>query len=332
MINPLISVRKIIKHYTFIKKPLLIRRIIKGYFNTHIMRRDTLRSIELAVTYKCQAQCHKCYSKNLIDKNRSYLTIDQIRDIIDQAMKLGLIHVNITGGEPTLRKDIIEIVKACHPNEIMVSLVTNAYVMTREKMKQLKEAGLNTIQISLDSSVSDIHNKLRGLNGIYDKVMATASWAREFDINLCFTTVLSTETSSNKNEMLKLLELSEREKAFLLVCDSAAIGGWEGQKEKMFTCEERNKALEELMKHPLARHHSMYNFRGRAGCPAGVEKLYITAYGEVTPCDLIHDSFGNVLKEDIETIWKRMCSHPLYSLKAYDCVRYLDEFKHRHEM
>jgi len=330
MRNLKIKLQKLIKHVRFIKNPILVKRILNGYFNTVVLRRNTLRSIELAITYQCQAKCHKCYSANLNEMQRDYLTVEQIRTVIEQAMVLGIIHVNITGGEPTLRKDILEVIKACRPREIMVSLVTNALTLTREKMQLLKEAGLNTIQISLDSANQEKHDKLRGVSGCYDKVMEAASWARETDINLCFSTVLSTEDSSNKGEMHKLLDLAEREKAFLLICDSAAVGRWEGQREKMMTCAERNRVLENLMKHPVARHHNMYNFRMKTGCPAGIEKIYITAYGDVTPCDLIHDSFGNVLNEDLRIIWKRICSHPLYSQKMYDCIRYLEEFKMRH--
>lgn len=286
-----------------------------------------MRSIELAVTYQCQASCHKCYAVNLLDKNKDYLTVDQIKGIINQAVRLGIIHVNITGGEPTLRNDILEIIDACRPREIMVSLVTNALALTREKMRLFKKYGINTIQISLDSADRQTHDQLRGVPGCYDKVMFAACWARELGINLCFSTVLSKESTSDKSEMYKLLDLARREKAFLLICDSGAVGGWREQYEKMMTCAERNKALEELMRHPNARHHNMYNFRIKTGCPAGIEKIYITAYGDVTPCDLIHDSFGNVLEESLETIWGRMQRHSIYANKRYDCIRYLDEFK-----
>ena len=326
------DIRKFVKHLIFIRRPALVKRILYGYFNTLIRKKDVLRSIELAITYQCQAKCHKCYAANLMDRNRDVLNSKQIKEIITQAKKLGLVHVNLTGGEPLLRKDLPDIIEACGPHDIMVSVVTNALSLTRGKIKSMKKAGLNTIQISLDSSLSETHDMLRGVPGCYNAVMNAAAWAREFNINLCFSTVLSTEATGDENEMKRLLRLCEREGAFLLICDSAAVGGWEGHISKMLTREERNMTLERLMLHPHARHHYMYNFRGRRGCPAGVEKIYITAYGEVTPCDLIHDSFGNVLKEPLAGIWNRMCEHPLYSQKSYDCVRYLDVFKKQNEL
>lgn len=321
------KLNKAIGHLKFVRNLNIPIRIFRGYFFTLALRRDTLRSIELAVTYRCQASCHKCYSANLEDAKRSYLTVAQIGDIINQALKLGIIHVNITGGEPTLRRDITEVIRACRPDALIVSLVTNAISLNRQMLKAFKEAGLNTIQLSLDSAEGMVHDALRGVSGSYDKVIAAARWARELGINVCFSTVLSTESSSDKVKMVQLLDLAKREKAYLLICDSAAVGGWQGIPEKMMTCTERNNALRELMQHPSARHHNMYNFRGHCGCPAGVEKVYITAYGDVTPCDLIHDSFGNVLNESLKEICLRMRTHPLYSRKLSDCPRYMEDFK-----
>ena len=327
---------KLIKHLRFLKSPALVKRILTGYFNSLVLKRDTLRSIELAIDYRCQASCHKCYSANLGTHfpNPNYvgkelITPIQISQIINAGMKLGLIHVNITGGEPTIRNDLMEIVEACRPREIMVSIVTNALSMTKPMVQKLADAGVCLIQISFDSADPATHDKLRGVPGCYDKAMQVAQWAKESGINLCFTTVLSTEESSNKNETRKLLKIAEREDAFLLVCDSASVGGWEGQNEKALSREQRDQALKELMKHPLTRHHNMYNFRGEIGCPAAHEKIYITAFGDVTPCDLVHDKFGNVLEEDLAPILERMRKDKLWGQTRETCPRYLEEFETR---
>ena len=314
------------------RSPVLVKRILQGYYNSLIRGKDTLRSIEFAVDYRCQATCHKCYSANLgthfpnpnyVDK--PMMTLDEIRNTDDQPMDLGLIHINITGGEPTLRQDLVDILKVCRPKEIMVSLVTNALSLSKDKLKTLSDLGLNLLQISLDSADAKTHDELRGVPGCYDKVMQTAAWAREFGINLCLTTVLSTESTSNEGETHKLLEIADREKAYLLICDSASVGGWAEQGEKVMTREERDEALFELMKHPLTRHHNMYNFRGEIGCPAAHEKLYITSHGDVTPCNLVHDSYGNVLKRPLADILEDMRKDPLWSQTHDTCPRYLEE-------
>lgn len=321
----MIKLIKFIKHLIFIRNPQVVYKILSGYFKTLVLRKDVLRSIELAITYNCQAKCHKCYATNLYDSERTTLTPSQIQEIINQACKLGLIHVNLTGGEPLLHKDLLEIIKICSKKNIMVSVVTNGMLLTEKRVREMKESGLNTVQLSLDSAEGSIHDSLRGMPGCYDQIMESVKWFKKYKINVCFSTVLSPETTSNFEGMQKLLKLTEAKKVFLLICDSAAVGGWKGQKEKMFSCRERDSILEELMRHPNARHHFMYNFRFKAGCPAGLEKIYITAYGDVTPCDLIHEFFGNVLDEPLSQIWKRMCVDPRFRMKTAHCVRYLDE-------
>jgi MoaA/NifB/PqqE/SkfB family radical SAM enzyme len=309
----------------FMKKPKLVMRIANGYFQTLVMRRDRLRSVEMALTYACQAKCHKCYSANLFDKSKKPLSIEDISRIWKQCLDLGAIHVNLTGGEPTLRSDLVDIIKTVTPDRNMVSLVSNCMKIEEDMIAAWADAGLNTLQASLDSATPEVHDELRGMEGCFDKVIQAARWCHKHGINICFSTVLSPESTSNKEQMWNLLQLCERENAFLLICDSASVGGWEGQSEKMLTREQRNEALMDLLKHPRARHHNLYNFRGRQGCPAGVEKIYITAYGEVTPCDLMHESFGNVLQEPLEGIWRKMCEDPRFAQKTWECVRYLPD-------
>ena len=170
-----------------------------------------------------------------------------------------------------------------------------------------------------------MHDELRGIDGVYNKVIEAARLCHKHGINICFSTVLSSESSSDKSQMWKLLDLCEKENAFLLICDSASVGGWQDKDEKMLSREERNTALEELLKHPKARHHNLYNFRARQGCPAGIEKVYITAYGDVTPCDLLHEPFGNVLEEPLKAIWDRMRRDARFAQKTHECVRYLKD-------
>ena len=110
----LVKINKLLKHLVFLKSPVLVKRILNGYFKTMILRQDTLRSIELAITYLCQAKCHKCYSSNLQDTQKEVLTLEKIKDIINQAMSLGIIHVNITGGGTTgFHSKVIHIMMSC---------------------------------------------------------------------------------------------------------------------------------------------------------------------------------------------------------------------------
>jgi len=147
-----LSIHHYLNHWRFFKgRPLTIYRTARGFFKTLVLKKRVLRSVELAVTYNCQLRCDKCFAlKWLEEEKKPFLTVEQIRNLWEQAYNLGAVHINLTGGEPLLRKDICDVVRACKPKGTVVSIVTNAIALTEEKARELKEAGLNTFQISLD--------------------------------------------------------------------------------------------------------------------------------------------------------------------------------------
>ncbi len=75
------------------------------------------------------------------------MTVRRSAELTREAHELGLIHVNVTGGEPMVRKDIYDVVDAI-PKDVVISLVSNSTLLTKEKIDKLKKAGLSTIQLS----------------------------------------------------------------------------------------------------------------------------------------------------------------------------------------
>ena len=178
----LASLKHYWQHLTFFKgRPFMMWRYFLGYFKTRVLKQRVLRSVELAVTYDCNLRCDKCFAlKWLNEENkRDYMTVDQIKKMWDEAYKLGAVHVNITGGEPLMRRDIVDVVKALKPKRTLVSIVTTGIFLTEEKARELKKAGLNTFQISLDSSIAVEHDKYRGYKGSYEKVFQAVEIARK---------------------------------------------------------------------------------------------------------------------------------------------------------
>jgi len=327
MIN---KINKVLKHLVFLKgRPLLIIRIMKGYFNTLILRKPTLRSVELAITYRCNAKCEMCYSRNLNNKNKSEMSVDKIRELWKDCMKLGAIHVNITGGEPMLRKDVYDIIKALSPDRNIISLVTNASLIDENAIKNLKHAGLSTIQISIDDIDPKKHDKLRGIPNLYKKIIKSVKLAKKYGLVVCLSIVISHENIKSKT-VSKLIKLAEDLDTFLLLNLVANAGGFR-KKENILFNEEDNQFLQKLLQHPLTRQDTMFNFRLKPGCPAGTEKIYISSYGDVMPCDTTHVSFGNIFEEPLENIWKKMYNFSFYKMRSKLCLRhtnkeYINEF------
>jgi len=314
----------VLKHVRFvIRQPLLVIRIGKGFFRALILRKPVLRSVELAVTYQCQCACDMCYAEKLADAGRKILTVDQIRTLWEQCHRLGAIHVNITGGEPLLRKDLCDVIRALKPDSTMVSLVTNGVLLTPERIDRLTAAGLRYLQISIDSLNPQEHDRMRGVPGCFRKAIDGAAYAKSIGLPVCLSTVISHDALKTPEKIWEMIRFAEKMDTFLLLNLAATAGGWTDRKDELLTQEDM-ALVAEFRKHPAVRQDVMYNFRGKSGCPAGTEKLYVTAYGDVTPCDMVHISFGNVLDQPLKTIWERMRACPPFRKQSPQCLRCID--------
>ena len=311
--------RKALKHLKYIKSARLGARIAKGFVKGLVLKQPVLRSVELAINYECNAKCDMCYARDLLDKKRANMTVEQIKSIWDQAHELGAVHVNITGGEPLLRKDICEIVKALKPKSTLVSIVTNASLIDEEKIKALKKAGLSYLQISLDSVDAKKHDDLRKIPGLHEKTIRAVELCKKYGISCCFSSVVY---HGGVEDFEKIVKLAKKYDIMVLMNYVGIVGGWKTEEELALTKDDFVR-IHNLMKDPNVRFHTMYNFSGKLECPAGKEKLYITAYGDVMPCNKNQmKAHGNVLKEPLKDIWMRMYYNPEFTSYCKDCKRF----------
>lgn len=151
------------------------------------------------ITNKCMAKCLHCYNRSGSDLSRNELSDEEIIDFIKSVADIKPYSFCFCGGEPLLKYDIllksIEILrKGGTPR---VSLVSNGYLMTREKAAALKDAGLELIQISLDGAKKETHERLRGIEGIYERAVNAIKYVNECGFAL---TVAFTPTKFNLDE------------------------------------------------------------------------------------------------------------------------------------
>lgn len=316
--------KTIIKHLRFVKsKPLVTIKVLKGFFRKFLLRQNVLRTVDLAVTGNCHYKCGFCSAIRLYKKGGPFLTVPQIEQIWKQCVRLGAVHVNLTGGEPFLR-DIDElclIIKNLKPSRFLVSLVTSGFGLTNEKLRKVKDAGLDTLQLSLESVESDRHDEIAGIEGSFKKIQDAIKYARQLHLNICLNAVYY---RGNAEEIQKLIEFCGNEDIFLVLNTASCEGRWRGANENRLVQEDM-KVFNDFMRYPHVRHDSSVNFSGKRECPAGKERIHITAYGDVLTCPLVQVSYGNVLKEPLENIYRRMCGMEHLKKYSYMCKHAFDE-------
>ena len=128
-------------------------------------------------TLKCNCKCETCFWKDNAVKNE--LSLDEIKRIYLEAKDAGFLLSILWGGEPTLRKDITEIIKFAKnkANFAFIGMVTNGFLLPAK----IHEFGddLDMILLSLDSPRKEEHDEIRGLQGLYDKIMEAIDIIKE---------------------------------------------------------------------------------------------------------------------------------------------------------
>jgi cyclic pyranopterin phosphate synthase len=125
-----------------------------------------ITNLRIAVTNRCNLRCIYCHREGE-ENPGDELSVEQIRRIGEAFHLLGIKKVKLTGGEPLLRKDIVEIVKSL-PSFNEISMTTNGILLAK-KAEELKEAGLSRVNISLDTLNAEKYRFITG--GEVEKVL-----------------------------------------------------------------------------------------------------------------------------------------------------------------
>ncbi len=127
-------------------------------------------SFELEVTARCNNNCRHCYI-NLPPGDetalRDELTLDEIGNIADQAVSLGTLWCVITGGEPLLRKDFIELYRLLKSKGLLVSVFTNACLVTDKHVELFRNYPPRDIEITVYGVSEETYEKVTGIPGSY---------------------------------------------------------------------------------------------------------------------------------------------------------------------
>ncbi|WP_457549107.1 GTP 3',8-cyclase MoaA [Archaeoglobus sp.] len=126
-----------------------------------------IKHLRISVTSKCNMNCIYCHNEGMKNVGED-MSLDEIVEICKAFHSLGVEKVKITGGEPLVRRDIVEIV-AEMPKFREVSMVTNGYYLSKFA-EELKEVGLDRVNVSLDTLNPETYRFITGVNGL-EKVL-----------------------------------------------------------------------------------------------------------------------------------------------------------------
>lgn len=274
------------------------------------------RYINLSLTYLCNGRCQMCDNwKRYLDqpqKLKEELSLKDYEKFFQNNKEWlsDLKHLGIAGGEPFLRNDLVNLVKTVRQTLPWVLIGLQSNGLTPERIFQsLKEITKFypeiTLAVSLDG-ISETHDKTRGVRGAYKKALETISLAKKAGVKeiSCGMTI----QENNFNEILKVKEVVEKTGAEFS-CFLADQGEYYNKKSKNSLSRKAKESIIQSLK-AFSGDYYLDNLRlqlqekrkRQLPCYSGWTSLVIDPYGEVRPCVLRSDSFGNIKKQALKEI------------------------------
>ncbi|MFZ0377255.1 MAG: pyrroloquinoline quinone biosynthesis protein PqqE [Solirubrobacteraceae bacterium] len=157
------------------------------------------------LSYRCPLHCPYCSNPTDIGdaKYRRELETEDWLRTFRQARELGVIQLALTGGEPMLRRDLVELCAGARDAGLYSSLITAGTLFTRERAEALKAAGLDHVQVSVQSPIPAENDRIAG-NRSFEKKIASARVAKALDFPLTINCVLHRQNLDHIEELLEL--------------------------------------------------------------------------------------------------------------------------------
>ncbi|MDH3285573.1 MAG: radical SAM protein [Acidobacteriota bacterium] len=296
------------------------------------------------LTYRCNLKCEHCYldagGKPQVDdaafSDRSELTTDECREVIDQLADFAPEALTIlTGGEPLLRRDILEIVRHAADKKLWVVVGTNGVKITDTLAGLLKREGVRGMSLSLDAMDPARHDLFRRVQGAWRNTVEGAGILHGSGLPFIVQTTVG---SHNAGELEEIARFAHEELSATVWNLYFLVPTGRGQFVSDMSPEAYDDVLDALrriqdeyrgrmvanakcaphfVKTLLAEDPGSPGLRtyagGAGGCPAGTHYMGIRPNGEVTPCPYLPVFGGSLKGSSLEELWSS--SEPFVAIR-----------------
>ena len=265
--------------------------------------------------WNCNQKCVHCYAAGQADAEEPELSTEQWKAILDRCRLIGVPQVTFTGGEPTMRDDLPELIE--YARWFITRLNTNGVRLTPEYCKALREAALDSCQITFYSCDEAVHNRLVG-GEHFAQTVAGIENALAAGINLSVNTPLCTLNS----DYVATLQFLKGKGVRYVTCSGLITTGNAAKADSralQLTLAELREVLRAGVEYAYANEMEISftspgwvddDFCRELGittpnCGACLSNMAVTPGGNVVPCQswLSEKPLGSILDDDWKTIW-----------------------------
>ena len=289
-----------------------------------------LRLVAWEVTRTCNLACIHCRAAALDRPYENELTTEESFKLLDEIETFASPIVILTGGEPLLRPDIFEIAAYGNRKGFRMTMAVNGTLLSVEKARKLREAGIQRISISLDGAAAESHDAFRQVSGAFEGALHGVQCAKEVGLDFQINTTI---TRQNLDELSAIHALTVSLGAvahhiFLLVpmgrgkdLEEQGINAEQYEKTLHWFYEQRDRVPLQLKATCAPHYYRILRQRARAegrefnfntfgldamtrGCLGGVGFAFISHVGQVQPCGYLELNCGNIREQSFREIWE----------------------------
>ncbi len=269
--------------------------------------------MDLAITYRCNNACAHCY--NARSRNYPELSTQEWFKILDDLWKIGIPHIVFTGGEPTLRDDLPDLIRHAENNGQITGINTNGRRLKDQSfLNQLVDAGLDHVQITFESHLPEIHDQMVCHPGAWEETLAGLKNVLDTRLYAMTNTTMLTLNAHVIPETLQFLgELGLKTvglNALIYSGHGATVGTGLSERELEPLLTQAKEITQRFKQKLIWYTPTQYcNFDpvqmnlGVKGCTAALYNMCIEPDGAVIPCQSYYHSLGNFLTTPWEKIW-----------------------------
>jgi len=275
--------------------------------------------MDMALTFRCQNNCVHCYTGGPHETEE--LTTEQWKMVIDRLHQIGVFILTFTGGEPTLRDDLPELLLYAQNKGMVTGLITNGRrLRDKNYVKTLEKVGLDFVQVTLESHKAEIHDLMTETKGSWKE---TVAGIKNIIPSKIYATTNTTLSQHNTPTFLDTIDFIKKLGVAGFGCNSLIYSG------KATGISEKFVVQIETLGELLPKVHDKANQLGLKflwytptqycrfdpvklglgvkSCTAAMINMCVGANGDVYPCQSYFESLGNILKDKWQKIW----NHPL---------------------
>lgn len=174
------------------------------------------------LTYRCPLHCPYCSNPLNLAAYNDELRLEEWQRVLREARELGVLQLHLSGGEPLVRRDLSAIIASARELGFYTNLITSALALTEAKASELRQAGLDHIQISIQAAEAELSNRIAGTPA-YQKKIAAAHIVKRLGFPLTLNIVLHRQ---NIDQIAAILALAEELEADRVELANTQYYGW----------------------------------------------------------------------------------------------------------